>query len=543
MMKYRVSQKIMIHSDTIQDCGLDELFDINGFKEEPAPAEEDVPDFLSELLSVKEYIMAYKITAGLSVFYVTPSVYEAGVSGGVIEPIADEAETDCFILSPLGYGENYITICERLRDSLRVSTLPYLTEALEKTGRGPKKAAVEVYTTHNWWAGGRQKERPDLKYHHKVVVDLANRKLLKNTVKDARGNWDAAFFLTLSYEEFVAELAKLIDHEFMNCENLYEESGKLDFFRMDYPHEYEEKFKFILETEEQAFDAREGKNMGYMDFDRILTMIAPKIMKKESHMTEKPPYYLPNYQEIGEKVEYLKHHACRISDDTVVFVESHCEMDRFPCYPFLILEECPFFEDEEVDGEEISRYKDSSWSLKGFKSMPEAIEYVENTEFEVSVFFRFNATYEEARPAYCAVRPDGCVREVDAIEFRFMERYAAYERVTKFVKLEGVCQLCAEGGEVITLPCHSINELISRISGYLLVDIMAPDEDNVQEGLALFEGRSYPFTIRSIDGRGTVDLYNEDGERFDVGVLQFLPFGNDPECERGHDESCGEVLP
>lgn len=252
MIKFKVVEEIVVNRQTIKEYELKKIFDTKTFKPK------QMPDIYKHEYPGPWYVLGYRIMAGLSIFYITPPVYEAGVSEGIIEPIRwkpDGVETVvgpyCFCEEEL-YGRmlqnrSHVIVNSRIHDALKKTTIPFLKSELEKVNKSPKTITVKVYTTYNWWERGKKVENPSLKYSHKVVVDLEHRKLLENTVGDKRNNWDIGFFLTCTYGEFIAELAKLIDCEFMNCENLYEEYKKYNFFRKDYPHEYEEKYEFIFE--------------------------------------------------------------------------------------------------------------------------------------------------------------------------------------------------------------------------------------------------------------------------------------------------------
>lgn len=293
------------------------------------------------------------------------------------------------------------------------------------------------------------------------------------------------------------------------------------------------------------------QNMEYMNFDCILTMLVPKIFKVEKAWQDRP-YYLPSYKKIGRKVEFLKRHATWVNDDAVVFDgDEHNRLDRFPCYNYLVLQAVATYEDEDLEDEERAGcFKELRWFLYGFNSMSEVINHFDryaSKDDEPSdladafVFFKDHAAYEEARLVYGCRKADGIEMEMDFTDFKFFDRYPPHKDCTKFIKLEGVCELCTEESELMALPCHSIRDLVDNISYNLLIDIMNPDEDITQEGKAFFGGETYSFECKCIDGTGFVAVFNEAGERLDFGMMQFLPLDEFEECEdseHSEDSEC-----
>ena len=76
MIKYRVSAIVRAGDE----CRDDELWKRFGYKQKKPYISNDG-------------IMAYKITAGLYIFYISQIVYDQGVSLGIIEPIDNDVKS------------------------------------------------------------------------------------------------------------------------------------------------------------------------------------------------------------------------------------------------------------------------------------------------------------------------------------------------------------------------------------------------------------------------------------------------------------------
>ena len=264
--------------------------------------------------------------------------------------------------------------------------------------------------------------------------------------------------------------------------------------------------------------------MENMNFDGFLTLIAPKMMEVEKRC-QGEAYELPDYKLIGEKVESLKRHARRVDNTTIAFVEEASCVESFPGYAYVILEGRPLFREDREDGAECRRLDRLQWFLHGRETMEAVTRYLSDQrdgEVQTFVFFRSYAAYREARIAYCARRPDGTEIEVNEAEFMFADEMKYLKDHTVFVKLEGVCELETEDGR-LTLPCYSVSELADSIAQHVLIDIMHPEAFRFKQGMAQFGGKVYPFLVSCSGGTGAMELYDEDGKRFDFGTMRFCP--------------------
>lgn len=251
MMKYKAAEEIVVYCQTIKDYQLQNIFDDKAFR----PKKMD--DIYKYEYPGPWYVLGYKIMAGLSIFYITPPVYEAGVAEGVIEPVRREPDPNEPDAGPFGFCEeepydgmlqhrSHVLVNRRMHDALAGATVPFLKKELERINAGPKRISIKVYKAYKWWKNGQRVKEPELEYIRTVEADLETGEVGVSENKNTWENYETGFFLTNSYTGLLNEMAKLTDQEYKNCRDFYEVLKDHDFYRMDKGYEYREKYEIDL---------------------------------------------------------------------------------------------------------------------------------------------------------------------------------------------------------------------------------------------------------------------------------------------------------
>ena len=221
-MKYKVVSEVIALYDLQNKRGLQRLFDFNE------------PDFL-----------AYKIIAGLHIFYITKSTYIKGVEQGIIEPISSDLPT-------LPYDDMLMCrgmiVNHRMQYALKHSTIKYLKNELKNILEIPKTLTVRIYTT-NWGKANRFESgsKPILKYSEEVSIDIENQEIVcVNTPESVDILFISVFRNVKTYEDFLDRLASYLDREFMNSRNIFDKYKENDFYDVDYWMQKRFKFEFIF---------------------------------------------------------------------------------------------------------------------------------------------------------------------------------------------------------------------------------------------------------------------------------------------------------
>lgn len=200
-----------------------------------------------ELLNIFTFttpnIIGYKITAGLSIFYITADVCKQGIDEGIIDPITDDIREVDYIwfLTERGY-----TVNKRMKWSLLKSTLPYLKKALNKINHDPLTVKINVYRTSGWWKDGKLQETPVLTYNHVIIVDLKDRKIIKNTATAQSFKFDNGFYGVDTYIDFLECFAKFLDCQYQNVPSFYKQCQKSHFYSVDNWNQKIFKFEFCF---------------------------------------------------------------------------------------------------------------------------------------------------------------------------------------------------------------------------------------------------------------------------------------------------------
>lgn len=221
-MKYRVEERIVACDETIEDNDLLNIFTFT------------TPN-----------LIGYKITAGLSIFYITADVYKQGIDEGIIEPITSDI-TECdysWFLTERGY-----TVNKRMKWSLMKSTLPYLKKELERINGEAQTVEIKVYKTSGWWKDGKLQEVPVLSYNHVIIVDLKNRKIVLNTATAQSFKFDNGFYGVDTYSDFLECFAKFLDCKYQNVPSFYKQCEKSKFYSVDNWNQKIFKFEFCFEV-------------------------------------------------------------------------------------------------------------------------------------------------------------------------------------------------------------------------------------------------------------------------------------------------------
>lgn len=167
--------------------------------------------------------VACKIIGGLFIFYITQKVYDQGVQAGLIQPMDEEA--------PVFFFDTMLKIrgmvCyHRMKTALKRSTLEYLRECLEKIERSPKVIRIRIHQMQ--WQG----EKTVLMPLSEICLDMAKGTVFSKCRIDENA-WIDPFGAVGSHEELLDTLADLLDRQYMNSRDLYEQFARNDFYDMD----------------------------------------------------------------------------------------------------------------------------------------------------------------------------------------------------------------------------------------------------------------------------------------------------------------------
>lgn len=233
MIKYRVSAVVRA-GDEYRD---DELWKRFGYKQKKPYISDDG-------------IIAYKITAGLYIFYISHIVYDQGVSLGIIEPIDNNVKNIEFKDM---LGSRGLVCYHRIGYALEHSNLDYLKSELERVNNEGKLLQVVQHHCH-WWKNEKRLEYPLLTYVGEVVVDLENRKILKNTVDKALPfkEWQfmSPFYQVTTYEELLDTLVSEQDRSFCNSRHIIDKFADANFYSTDHFLTLQDKYEFTYLKDE-----------------------------------------------------------------------------------------------------------------------------------------------------------------------------------------------------------------------------------------------------------------------------------------------------
>lgn len=218
MLLYKVVGKITANNEFIRKRKLEIIFDF------------ETPN-----------VIGYKINAGLSVFYITESVYQEGAKLGLIEPIEGNVPDVDFAEY---WSKRGHVVKHRLQAALKQSTIPFLKEELDRINKGPKFVLVTAYDTSGWLQNEEIKKEPILRFLHHIRVDLNNREVLENTADKTVPDIIKGFSNVETYDGFIDRLVFCLDRELKNSSNLYELFMEVDFISVDGYYERSEKFEF-----------------------------------------------------------------------------------------------------------------------------------------------------------------------------------------------------------------------------------------------------------------------------------------------------------
>lgn len=189
-------------------------------------------------------IMAYKITAGLYIFYITQIVYDQGVSLGIIEPVDSDV---VFIDFDDMLCYRGLVCYHRIGYALEHSTLDYIKSELERVNSEGKLLQIVQYHCH-WWRNEKRLENPLLTYVGEVLVDLENRKILKNTVDKTLPFKERQFISTFyridTYEDLLDSLVSEQDRSFCNSRHIIDKFADADFYSTDHFLTRQDKYEF-----------------------------------------------------------------------------------------------------------------------------------------------------------------------------------------------------------------------------------------------------------------------------------------------------------
>ena len=189
-------------------------------------------------------IMAYKITAGLYIFYITQIVYDQGVSLGIIEPVDSDVDFIDFDDMLCYRG---LVCYHRIGYALEHSTLDYIKSELERVNSEGKLLQIVQYHCH-WWRNEKRLENPLLTYVGEVLVDLENRKILKNTVDKTLPFKERQFISTFyridTYEDLLDSLVSEQDRSFCNSRHIIDKFADADFYSTDHFLTRQDKYEF-----------------------------------------------------------------------------------------------------------------------------------------------------------------------------------------------------------------------------------------------------------------------------------------------------------
>lgn len=193
-------------------------------------------------------LIAYKIIAGLYIFYISKETYIKGVEQGVVEPITSEISNYPYEQMLMCRGD---IVNHRMPYALKHSTVEYLTECLEKVKANPKILTVKVYKAQ--WEDYKQQfeegYNPTLNYLEEVKVDME-----KQTIFCINLNHESSKYRIVSvfkgvktYADVLDRLVLFLDREYMNSRNIYDKYKENDFYDVDWHMQKRFKFKFIFE--------------------------------------------------------------------------------------------------------------------------------------------------------------------------------------------------------------------------------------------------------------------------------------------------------
>ena len=227
MIKYRVSAIVRAEEDYRDE----ELWKRFGYKQKRPYISPDG-------------ILAYKITAGLYIFYISHIVYDQGVSLGIIEPIDNTVKSIEFRDM---LGSRGLVCYHRIGYALEHSAPGYLKSELDRVYSEGKVLQVVQYHCH-WWKNEKRLEHPLLTYVGEVVVDLENRKILKNTVDKTLPFKERQFISTFcrveSYEDLLDALVSEQDRSFCNSRHIIDKFADAGFYSTDHFLTQQDKYEF-----------------------------------------------------------------------------------------------------------------------------------------------------------------------------------------------------------------------------------------------------------------------------------------------------------
>lgn len=217
MLKYKATQKVIATNEEIEKYNLHSVFTFE-----------------------KPNLIAYKIIAGLYIFYISHSTYEQGVKENIIDPVSN-LPTLTYSTMRLVRG---VVINHRMTYALKSSTLLYLKSELKRVNTDPKIINLKVYDTQ-WWVDGVLSKEPILTYLESIKVNLETGSIL-SYIKSPN-NIRAIFREVKTHENFLDVLADALDREFMNTRNIFDKFQEVDFYEQDYWLQRGKEFEFTFE--------------------------------------------------------------------------------------------------------------------------------------------------------------------------------------------------------------------------------------------------------------------------------------------------------
>lgn len=217
MLKYKATQKVIATNEEIEKYNLNSVFSFE-----------------------KTNLIAYKVIAGLYIFYISPSTYEQGVRENIIDSVSN--------LLTLTYSTMRLVrgmvVNHRMTYALKSSTLLYLKNELERVNKDPKIINIKVFDTQ-WWVDGVLLKEPILTYLESIKVNLETGSIL-SYIKP-KNNIRTVFQEVKTHEDFLDVLADALNREFMNTRNLFDKFQEVDFYEQDYWLQRGKKFEFTFE--------------------------------------------------------------------------------------------------------------------------------------------------------------------------------------------------------------------------------------------------------------------------------------------------------
>lgn len=172
------------------------------------------------------------------------------ISLGIIEPIDNNVKNIEFKDMLCSRG---LVCYHRIGYALEHSTLDYLKSELERVNNEGKLLQVVQHHCH-WWKNEKRLEYPLLTYVGEVVVDLENRKILKNTVDKALPfkEWQfmSPFYQVTTYEELLDTLVSEQDRSFCNSRHIIDKFADANFYSTDHFLALQDKYEFTYLNEE-----------------------------------------------------------------------------------------------------------------------------------------------------------------------------------------------------------------------------------------------------------------------------------------------------